>query len=75
MSRPASVSFGPESANPTSAWRLDAPTIDTHRLNLPDDLPAGRYSLYAVVYWYQTVDQPLSVNGAGGATIATFDIE
>lgn len=66
--------FGPEAGNPTGGWPENDVTIDQHALKLPPDLPLGRYALYAVVYWYQTVDAPLLVDGQRGATVAEIEV-
>ena len=66
--------FGPGADHPTSGWPEDDVTLDHHALVLPPELPPGRYTLYAVVYWYQTVDTPLTVNGERGATVAEIEV-
>lgn len=67
-------SFGPDASQPATTWATGAPVIDTHRITLPPDLPAGHYTLYAVVYWYETVDTPLPVDGERGASVAEIDV-
>ena len=66
--------FGPEAEHPTTRWPSAEITLDHHELTLPPDLPPGRYTLYAVVYWYQTVDDPLLVNGERGVTVAEIEV-
>lgn len=66
--------FGPDAEHPTTRWPTAEITLDHHELTLPPDLPPGRYTLYAVVYWYQTVDDPLLVNGERGVTVAEIEV-
>ena len=66
--------FGPDDDHPTTRWPTAEVTLDHHELTLPPDLPAGRYTLYAVVYWYQTVDDPLTINGERGVTVAEIEV-
>ena len=68
-------SFGPDAANPATQWPTEVPVIDTHRFRLPPELAPGRYTLYAVVYWYQTVDTPLTVGGERGAVVGEIVVE
>jgi hypothetical protein len=66
--------FGPEADNPTTGWPTAEIMLDHHELTLPPELPPGRYTLYAVVYWYQTVDDPLLVNSERGVTVAAIEV-
>lgn len=66
--------FGPDAQQPTGGWPINEITFDRHALTLPADLMPGRYTLYTVVYWYQTVDDPLPVQGQRGATVAEIEV-
>ncbi|MBE7550204.1 MAG: DUF2079 domain-containing protein [Anaerolineales bacterium] len=49
---------------PTSQWPLHQPRLDSHRLNLPPDLPPGEYTLQVGLYDGRTLQRlPLS-NGS-----------
>jgi hypothetical protein len=52
--------------DPTQSWRPGSLHRDNHGLQLPADLPPGKYGLWAAVYWWQTPDQRLPVTGADG---------
>jgi hypothetical protein len=43
----------------TSTWLPDQFQYDQHRLELPDDLSAGSYTLAVKVYYYATPNTPL----------------
>lgn len=66
--------FGPADDHPTTSWPDDEVTLDHHELTLPPELPPGQYMVYAVVYWYQTVDEPLMVANGRGTTIAEIEV-
>ena len=39
-----------EGVRPTPGWRMEEVLIDSHRLPLPIDLPAGEYQLWVGLY-------------------------
>lgn len=67
-------SIGPQPDNLVSTWEPGTPTFDRHTLQLPIDLAPGRYTVIANVYWYETPDAPLSVNGARYAEIGQVEV-
>lgn len=67
-------SFGPAPDNPMTAWQVGQIIPVRHTFTLPPDLPAGDYTILALVYWYETPDAPLLVNGAKNVTIGRLKI-
>lgn len=67
--------FGPAPDQPMTSWPVGESVVVRQRLDLPPDLPAGEYALLAVVYWYQTPDAPLSVNGDTRAVVGSVRVE
>ncbi|MBZ0304906.1 MAG: glycosyltransferase family 39 protein [Anaerolineae bacterium] len=45
----------------TSTWQPAILQFDQHKLEIPENLPAGSYLLGVRVYWYVEPDKPLSV--------------
>ncbi|MBK9124006.1 MAG: glycosyltransferase family 39 protein [Chloroflexi bacterium] len=66
--------FGPPPENPTSQWPTGEMIFDRHSIDLPADLAPGTYFLLAVVYYYETVDEPLEVEGEPNLVIGTFEV-
>lgn len=48
---------------PTSQWEMDTAYHTQHTLTIPDDTPAGRYRLETAVYYHETPNEPLEVEG------------
>lgn len=67
--------FGPAPDQPMTGWPVGERVAVRQRLDLPPDLPTGDYALLAVVYWYQTPDAPLPVNGDTRAVIGSVRVE
>ena len=65
---------GAPSDQPTTQWTTDGLYFDRHTLNLPTDLPAGRYSLVVKVYWYGD-NEALPVDGQPFATIGEIEVQ
>lgn len=66
--------FGPPPDQPTSRWPVGEAIVYRHSIDLPADLPPGTYFLLAVVYYYETVDSPLEVNGEPNVVIGAFEV-
>lgn len=66
--------FGPSPENPTSQWPVREMIFDRHSIDLPADLMPGTYSVLAVVYYYETVDAPLQVEGEPNLVIGAFEV-
>ncbi|GIK42711.1 MAG: hypothetical protein BroJett011_65440 [Chloroflexota bacterium] len=59
----------------TSHWPLHQPHLDSHRLNLPADLPPGEYTLQVGLYDGRTLQRlPLS-NGSDTFTLGQIQIK
>ena len=63
---PVAIQDGPplNGESPTSAWEPGRLQYDTHRVDVPADVPPGTYEVGVRVYWYGDVE-PLRVIQAG----------
>lgn len=66
--------IGPEPDNLVSTWQTGTRYFDRHTLQLPDDLAPGQYTVIANVYWYETPDAPLTVNGERYAELGKVEV-
>ena len=62
-------------ANPTSQWAPNHFIFDRHTLDLPDDLPAGRYTLQLGLYHSQTLERLPIIDGGDTFVLGHLQIE
>lgn len=59
-----------EYPTPTSGWTAQFdPVFVAEPFELPADLPNGNYEVWMTVYYWQTPDTPLTVQGTGAARV------
>jgi hypothetical protein len=54
---------------PTSFWDTDETIVDNHTIPLPDNLPAGEYTVVVGLYRYETGERLPITQGASGQEI------
>ena len=57
---------------PTHLWEIDEQVRDSHRLPLPEDLPAGEYRLRVGLYWLKTGERLPVVGSDASLTFVTL---
>jgi hypothetical protein len=59
----------------TSQWPLEQPLLDSHLLQLPDDLPPGNYTLNLGLYHVQTLERLPLVDGRDALALGSIQIK